>query len=430
MEHIIESTYPLSFRQDEAGHLGEQLQQSHSVELVGMKRVGINNFLRFFLFHEGIKEKYMPQDGRHLFILVDLNDLIERELFPFWRLTFKRIVDRVEKSDVADAVKKKIAALFVATIQTGDLFLTYDGVREALVLLSGENLYPTIFFNRFDRITESATADFFNNLESLRDATHNRLSYVFTSYRELDGLMPNAFQRKNLPLFSNIVYITPASKEDSLTILESMQQRHHLHLPLVEQENLVTLAGGYVQYLQIFALILSEHKEKGEMNEKKLFDLFFSDERIALQSEEIWESLTKKEQEILSDVIAGKEVSEEEKSDAHYVWDTGILVKDIVFSTLFKEYVKKRQGSPHEESNHIELSKKEHMLLELLKLKPNEITEREDIVEKVWPEYQEYGVSDWSIDRLVARLRSKLKQQKAEYEIQTIRTRGYKLLTK
>ena len=47
MEHIIESTYPLSFRQDEAGHLGEQLQQSHSVELVGMKRVGINNFLRF-----------------------------------------------------------------------------------------------------------------------------------------------------------------------------------------------------------------------------------------------------------------------------------------------------------------------------------------------------------------------------------------------
>ena len=215
-----------------------------------------------------------------------------------------------------------------------------------------------------------------------------------------------------------------------MTILESMQQRHHLHLPLVEQENLVTLAGGYVQYLQIFALILSEHKEKGEMNEKKLFDLFFSDERIALQSEEIWESLTKKEQEILSDVIAGKEVSEEEKSDAHYVWDTGILVKDIVFSTLFKEYVKKRQGSPHEESNHIELSKKEHMLLELLKLKPNEITEREDIVEKVWPEYQEYGVSDWSIDRLVARLRSKLKQQKAEYEIQTIRTRGYKLLTK
>ena len=70
------------------------------------------------------------------------------------------------------------------------------------------------------------------------------------------------------------------------------------------------------------------------------------------------------------------------------------------------------------------------MLFQLLLEKPNEITEREDIVEKVWPEYQEYGVSDWSIDRLVARLRNKLKQQKVGYEIQTIRTRGYKLLTK
>lgn len=425
---ILESMYPLSFREQEASQLGDHLQQSHSVELVGMKRVGINNFLRFFLFHEGIKERYMPQDGKHFFIFVDLNDLIERELFPFWRLTFKRIVDSVEKSDISEPVKKKIADLFVATIQTGDLFLTYDGVREALVLLSGENLHPTLFFNRFDRLAEAATPDFFNNLHSLKDVTQHKVTYVFTSYKELDAIMPNAFQRKNLALFSNVVYIKPATPTDSITILKSIDERHHMKFADTTREMLLKLAGGYVQYLQILSLILSDHKE--DLSEKELFDLFSSDERIHFQSEEVWESLSKKEQEILAKVVNKEEVSSEEKHEGQYLWNTGIIGEKGIFSKLFEKFVLSHFEKGHEEKGHIELSKKEYVLLELLKLKPNEITEREDIVEKVWPEYQEYGVSDWSIDRLVARLRSKLKQQHAEYEIQTIRTRGYKLLTK
>jgi len=39
----------------------------------------------------------------------------------------------------------------------------------------------------------------------------------------------------------------------------------------------------------------------------------------------------------------------------------------------------------------------------------------------------EFGVSDWAIDRLVARVRVKLPQQNSPYEIVTVRTRGYKL---
>ena len=63
----------------------------------------------------------------------------------------------------------------------------------------------------------------------------------------------------------------------------------------------------------------------------------------------------------------------------------------------------------------------------LLQERINDICEREMIVERVWPEYKVYGVSDWTIDRLVARVRTKLRKQKSMYEIITIRTRGYKL---
>lgn len=63
-----------------------------------------------------------------------------------------------------------------------------------------------------------------------------------------------------------------------------------------------------------------------------------------------------------------------------------------------------------------------------LKDHSNEICERERIIENVWPEVEALGVTDWAIDRLVARVRNKLKAQGSKFEIQTIKTRGYKLV--
>ena len=58
------------------------------------------------------------------------------------------------------------------------------------------------------------------------------------------------------------------------------------------------------------------------------------------------------------------------------------------------------------------------------------ILEREKIISYVWPEEEEFGVSDWTIDRLVARLRAKLLAQKSEYQLVTVKTRGFKLTKK
>ena len=64
-----------------------------------------------------------------------------------------------------------------------------------------------------------------------------------------------------------------------------------------------------------------------------------------------------------------------------------------------------------------------------LKLHKDNICEREKIIEAVWPEVEAFGVSDWAIDRLAARVRQKMKLQKNSFEIQTVKTRGYKLIT-
>src|SRR5689334_4200388 len=106
---FLESTYPISFRKDDAKSLGQHLKHRHCVELIGMKRVGISNFLRFFLTHQEIIPHYISQKESHLFISVDLNDLVEMKLFSFWILVFKRVVDSLERLPNHDKLKKKVA---------------------------------------------------------------------------------------------------------------------------------------------------------------------------------------------------------------------------------------------------------------------------------------------------------------------------------
>ena len=99
-----------------------------------------------------------------------------------------------------------------------------------------------------------------------------------------------------------------------------------------------------------------------------------------------------------------------------------------IFSPLFESFLEKEIGRK-EQGNGVDLTKKEKTLYEHLLENLGKVCEREKIIEAVWPESEELGVSDWTIDRLVARLREKLKNQKSKYQIVTVKTRGFKLIS-
>lgn len=426
---VIEAQYPINFREKEARELGERLKHRQSVNIVGVKRIGISNFLRFFLYHKDIIKTYIGDNREHLFIPIDLNDLIELEIYPFWTLTLKRIVDAIEKSKLHPDTKNKIGSLFLNSIQSQDLFLLIDSVRQALLLIAGEGLLPTLFFIRFDRIAEVFTPSFFDNLQGLRDATHQELSYVFTSFRSLNSIFPAA--KTSLSVFAQIIYMRPAIEKDMRIIYEAYKQRYNFHLDPAIEHALFDIVNGNVQYLQLALIILNEKKNGGIKTKEELFQTLVHDERITLQSEELWESITKDEKKILTKILKNEKITPEEKEKNIYLWDTGFVVeqnkKDLLFSPFFKEYLEGREKEDNKNGPAIHLTRKEYLLFTLLESHIGNICEREKIIETVWPEYKELGVSDWAIDRLVARVRVKLKQQDSPYEIVTVRTRGYKL---
>jgi DNA-binding winged helix-turn-helix (wHTH) protein len=126
----------------------------------------------------------------------------------------------------------------------------------------------------------------------------------------------------------------------------------------------------------------------------------------------------------------GEKVSKDEKNNVIYLWNVGFIRKEglrlRIFNPLFSYFAKERVSEEAKDSG-IEFSKKELLFFEYLKININSICEREKIVDEVWPEASDLGISDWAIDKLAARVRTKLKLQKNNYEIQTIKTRGFKL---
>lgn len=427
---IIESLYPISFRQKDAAVLGQHLKNRNSVVLLGVKRVGISNFLRFFLNHKEIACKYIADGNTHLFIPVDLNDLVEREVFPFWILTLKRILDSVEKSTLKEQTKKYIERLFLDSMQSKDTFLTIESVKKSLAKITQEGIFSTLFFIRFDRLKEIVTPELFGNLQGVKDSANRKVSFIFTSFRGLTDLAPDVFTKSSIALFARTMYVRPAERKDTKIIFDTYKARYKLIFPFSLEDSLFEVVDGYVQYLQL-ALISFHESGKTFKNKQEIFDFLSHDERIMFQSEELWESLNDTEQNVLLKIEKKQKITAEERKSTTYLWDSGFVVenngKAIIFSPLFSHYLKQRQMSKEVTAN-VDLSKKEHLLFTYLKSKINVICEREEIIEAVWPEVEEVGISDWAIDRLVARLRVKLKSQNAKFEIQTVKTRGYKMV--
>ena len=428
-EYISETLYPLYFRNKQAAQLGQEIKNRHSVILVGMKRVGISNFLRFFIYQQKIQETFIHDQKKHLFIAVDLNDMVEREIFPFWILTFKRIVDAVEASTIPQETKKEIQDLFLNSIQINDQFMMIENIRKTLSKIIELGLLPTIFLIRFDRMQQVATENFFANLKGLQDSMSPHLSFVITCFRPLEDLIPK-LKKTFLSSFTHPIFLKPASEADQKVLLDTYQVRYGLNLNPNQKKQLFDLVGGHIRFLQLAMIILNENHK---LTFEKVLKKINQDERIMLQAEELWESLTQEEQQILKKMIDSS-ISANEIEKHRYLIETGFVINKNnqyqIFTSFLDSYIKNHTISQNNSDNSIEFTKKELALFTFLQKNLNQVCERDQIIEAVWTDEEEaLEVSDWAMDRLVARVRAKLKKQKSDSEILTIRTRGYKLIS-
>lgn len=427
MIRTVESQYPNKFRSDATAAIVAALSKNLSLELVGMKRVGISNYLRFLLSHKTKLKEFRD----FTFIPIDLNDLVEQEILPFWRLTLKRLTDSAMQMNINEELKENISHIFSNSIQFNDLFLTYDAVRDILVRICEAGHMPVIFFIRFDRMKNAVNQDFYNNLKSLKEACGHQLSYIFTSYRPLHLLAPQVFGKSTFVGFTQVIYIKPLIKSDFEKLLSVHTNRLNIKLTTSVKKWLYEITGGHVHYALLCLIVLQERQDLNKLDQQSLYEIFQNDERILMQSEELFSSLNTHEQNRLLSLFDNSKSPGQDDID-EYLRLTGIIATNTkqtsIFSPLFSRHLSMQLLRAQKSST--TLTRKENILFNLLKHKDDKIISREEIAHAVWPEYKEIGVSDWSMDRLVFRLRKKLKKMEGNFEIKTIRTRGFKLIKK
>lgn len=419
---------PLIYRYEDAKELAGHITNHRPIVLIGITRVGIGSFLSYFINRKDVVDNYFADPQKQIFIPVSLNDLIECDIAPFWTLTLKRVVDAIETTSIKESVKKEIRSLFLESIQLQDLFFTIDSVRLSIKKIIDQGFLPTIFFIKFDRLKDSITPELFANLEGLREFTHYQLTYVFTSFASFEKISSNIANNSSLSILYKNVYFRPASEENSILLFKNYKKRYEIKLSESLEKYFLKLVDGHFQYFQLGLIALHNHEGK-IISEEDLKKYLINDERIRLQSEEIWESLSSDEQKVLVRVVGSQKLSKEDKDKGVYLWNVGIINddrKNSIFSPLFSYFVKERVSEEAKDRG-AEFSKKELLFFNFLKNNISQICEREKIIETVWPEASELGISDWAIDKLAARVRIKLKKQKSKFKLQTIKTRGFKL---
>lgn len=413
--HPFDSIGSTSFQTRVGAPLNAALERRQSVALIGMKRVGINAFVRQYL-----QEKSYHSESKSLSITVDLNSLFERSIYAFWILTLKMILDTVHSSVLDDEMREKSDILFAQSIQLRDTFFTMHAVQRLLSYLTDAGYTVTLFFLRFDRLQSVITNEFYSNLQGLKDTTP-RLAYVVTSFRPLDELVPEVFKPSSVPGFFQEQYVPPLNAGEQTDFLKNLFQSYQLRYSFDAAQEIERLCGGHVQYLHLSVLRLKASPE-ALATPHKIESVLKADENIAFLSEEILKSLMPAEQQVL------KRLPVDLEACPRYLLDTGVVTSTgNVFSPLFALGMKDRSQSRTQLAR--EFTKKEQVFFDVLHENLGGLVERNTLIESVWPEESELGVSDWAVDRLAARVRRKLITQQSPYKIQTVVSRGYKLLS-
>ena len=203
------------------------------------------------------------------------------------------------------------------------------------MVIAKAKIIPTIFLIRFDRFASACDSQFFSNLESLIDSSGRKLSYVFTSFRKIDEMVGEKVSRNFLHVFQNIIYIKPANTRDTKIVFDAFKKRYKISPKKKLEKKLIDASGGHIQFLHLAIIILEAEMKRKKVDDQEILDAISKDERISLQSEEIWESLKEGEQKVLLKIYKGEKVSSSEQKEAQYLWETG-LVKNIQGQSLFR----------------------------------------------------------------------------------------------
>lgn len=259
---------------------------------------------------------------------------------------------------------------------------------------------------------------------------HKNLSVIFFSELDITSEKYNKLVNQCSSIFTHIIKYPLYSHEDSYQFIEYNEFLWKIKFPEKIKKEIVEKCGGYLWLIRQALRLLRD-----DINLS--LEQVFSHELMIKKLEVIWQKLTEEEKEILRKIYS-KNFDEETKNSHEYLYlkTIRLIVGDSLGITMLNHIIEKERKANQlniKEDilyfNNIDISyqltKSELRIIKLLVQNKNKLITRNEIAQKVWGANWEHEYSDWAIDRLIYRLRLKLK--KIGYDaglIKTYKARG------
>ncbi len=455
---IAPNHYHLRFR--DAARVFEHIQSSACCAVVGVSNMGKSVLLRG-LARPDIQGLHLGTEAQAIaYVYVDCNRMVEMSERAFYEVVISALLDQLPADDTPQEVITALNAAYDAVINPPSAFHIPLRFNQAL-MQTVHHLPQTLVlaFDEFDEAFAHLDERVFTNLRALKDRDWQGIVYITATDRDLVDIRREPAVEEFLELFMHqTLYLAPLSEEDTRTLIQHLAEQMGVTFNVRDEQFIREWAGGHPGLIEAVARVLGSIT--GPINRDEVQDFLIHrrameelrvDPTIRQECERIWNDLTAEEQEALFLLLSPGPTPASEALAA--LKRRHVILSDeeehpVLFARAFGEYVDRLRRrhlapergvhyDPDEQAVYVDgyrvqdLTALEHKLFLLLYGRQGEIVDKYTIVENVWGERFIDEVDDARVERLVSRLRKKLRPYPgAPTYLVTVRGRGYKLVAR
>lgn len=451
-EKRFEALYPEDTRYDEIEKTLRYIQEGNFCQLVGVPGVGKGSLLSCLSYNRSIRIKHLGEkQAAYHFVRVNCKELRQRLYSDIVKLLFLALVDSVRDRRL-EKEHEAISTMLKESLALGDELVLVQGFKRAVEYLALERDLTVVFLlEQFQAYVPSS--EFFLLLSELKTRASYHFSVVFSLNRPLEQMIDPAMYDDVYPLIAGHTVYLHLSDAPSLTFeLEHVQKQLGKILLPTLQDEILRLSGGHSKMARVCAeeVLANEETLRQAQNDNSALRAFFLENRAVRNvSYEIWNSLNPQEQSLLKQISLGKlldRTNSEIEKVLSYLSSIELLRNNEFTIPLFKEFVVYR--AKHLSDDKItfraetqdilkgdtvftnKLTAAEFRLLQYLLQHPDQVIERDQVVQIVWKDAQSTaGVTDQAIDQLLFRLRRKIEDDpNSPTHLLTVKGRGVRFV--
>lgn len=391
-------------------------------------------YLKFVFSQKTLLKKLFPVNrSQHLFLFLDFDSLPEITTVSFHKHLLNQLYTLITKevNNLPNALSKLLDET-PSLIRLNDPYICFQQSIKLITALFQETSLKLTFviYDYFlERWDEAWGRNLFRLWHIHRKHPDVRLSLFFITKPFLTPeYLPSFLKALRVSYFENISFFPLFDKKESFYTLERHEQVYGPKISEILKNEIWQSFGGYFEFYIPVLQIVKQYPPS--INPIKYRKAWFTNDTILYHCKFLYDALPPREQKLLKNCAVHNLPIPKDS----LLFQLGLKTIPLVFQHYFSEekfssskMVKNAIGLPDKLLLNEKLTANEYSLLSFFVKNANKDLSRDDIAHILWEDKLDL-YSEWALDKLISRLRSKIATPTSLNPIMTIRNKGYKFI--